>query len=90
MAKGKSDQKSGKGIPTKARSDSRHRRQAACRARQPEHKLRHILARRRGVTPPAKVREAFEWADSHNELALLRRLRPEFQAELAAIGQPEA
>ena len=74
--------KSSKGIPTKARSASRKARRLKNWAKQSERKLRHILHRMRGVTPPSKVREAFEWESSHNALVVLRQLRPEYQKEL--------
>ena len=79
--------KSSRGVPTKTRSASRKARRIKNWGRQPERKLRHILHRMRGVTPPQKVREAFEYATSHNVLTTLRQLRPDYQKELAAIGQ---
>ena len=78
--------KSSRGVPTKTRSASRKARRIKNWGKQPERKLRHILHHMRGITPSAKVREAFEWASNHNALAVLRQLRPEYQKELAAIG----
>ncbi len=75
MAKGVSSQKSGKGIPRKARSGSRKARRVKNLALQPRKKLRHLLKHN-------TVREAFEWATEHNSLALLRELRPDYPTEL--------
>lgn len=72
---GKSDQKSGKGIPRKARSASRKSRRIKNLASQPWKKLRHML-KRNGVRP------AFEWATSRSNLAILRQLRPDYSKEL--------
>ena len=73
---GKSDSKSGKGIPRKARSLSRKSRRGKNLASQPAKKLRHILKRN-------TLREAFEWANTHSALATLRQLRPNYTSELA-------
>ena len=76
MAKGVSDRKSSKGIPRKARSGSRKARRVKNLASQPRKKLRHMLKHN-------TLREAFDWADTHESVWLLRELRPEFQKELA-------
>ena len=76
MAKGVSDRKSSKGIPRKARSGSRKARRIKNLASQPRKKLRHMLKRN-------SLRDAFNWADKHGSIGLLRELRPEFQKELA-------
>lgn len=75
-------QKSSKGVPRKSRSASRKARRAKNKSLQPEKKLRRMLKRN-------NLRDAFEWADSHNELAMLRSLCPDFQKQLAAIGKGE-
>ncbi len=79
-----------KGIPTKSKSASRKARRIKNWSKQPERKLRHILHRMKGVTPPAKLREAFDWAVAHNCKGLVMDLRPGIQAELAAFGQVES
>lgn len=79
MAKGVSQQKSGKGIPRKSRSASRKARRIKNLSTQPRKKLRHILKRN-------GVREAFKWASEHTALNTLRELRPEYQKELAQLG----
>lgn len=76
MPKGKSDQKSAKGVPRKSRNPLRKLRRSKNAAKQPERKLRHLL-KHNGIRP------AFEWADKHSMIAILRSLRPGFQAELA-------
>lgn len=76
-------QKSSKGIPRKARSASRKARRSKNLSLQPERKLRHMLKRN-------SLRDAFEWADSHNHMPILRSLRPDFQKQLAAIGRGES
>lgn len=76
---GKSDSKSGKGVPRKARSESRKRRRVKNLSLQPKKKLRHILKR-------SGLRAAFEWADERQHLLELRQLRPEYLRELKEIG----
>ncbi len=81
---GKSDTKSGKGIPRKARSLSRKSRRSKNLASQPLKKLRNLLKRN-------GIRAAFEWANEHTALAALRQLRPNYTSELAGTkkDQPE-
>lgn len=76
-----SSQASGKGTPRKARSESRKRRRATNLGSQPTKKLRHILKRN-------GIRAAFEWADERAHLLQLRQLRPDYPAELRALGVP--
>ncbi len=67
-------------------SPGKKARRAKNLAKQPERKLRHILHRMRGVTPIAKVREAFEWANARNVLAKLRELKPDYDTVLRQAG----
>ena len=80
-------QKASKGIPRKSRSASRKARRIKNHSLQPERKLRHILHRMKGVTPPQKVREAFTWASECSALATLRQLCPDYQKVLQQLGQ---
>lgn len=82
MPKGKSDQKSSRGVPRKASSSQRSVKRSRNAAKQPERKLRHMLKRN-------GLRFAFKWANAQDgtlALSLLRKLRPEYQAQLAGEG----
>lgn len=81
MPKGKTQQKSGKGIPRSSRSVSSKKRRMANHERQPERKLRHILAAKRGVIPFAKVAEAKAYAQEHGTLSVLKALFQEMEVE---------
>lgn len=79
MPKGVTQQKSGKGVPTKSRNPQRKVRRARNLAKQPERKLRHMLKRN-------GLRWAFEWANTHMALATLRKLRPDYSTQLREAG----